>query len=134
MGDSETKRKKFYGLIKLNPCFLTITLNATFSQPNTGHHLIISIMIYGGASIMMWGGFSAAQPGRLVKIYRVKRMQQNTLKSGRENHLETEACSPARHQPLHRDDLNNLETEPKLQSYLEFVTLMLLGPIQLDTT
>lgn len=56
VGDFETKWKSLYGLTKQYATFLTITPNAIISEANTGHHLIIPNMIYGGASLMMWEG------------------------------------------------------------------------------
>lgn len=71
VGDFETKWKSLYGLTKQYATFLTITPNAIISEANTGHHLIIPNMIYGGASLMMWGGGT-------LKTCKVKLMQEST--------------------------------------------------------
>lgn len=101
VGDFETKWKSLYGLTKQYATFLTITPNAIISEANTGHHLIIPNMIYGGASLMMWGGDS--RPGRLVKIQGKINVGKYTTKL-QENLLERKAYSPERHQPQSQSD------------------------------
>ena len=142
VGDSKVNWKKVLGSDKtLIELFGHQTRCYVRQRPNTAHHHkhTISTVKHGGGKIMLWGCFSAAGPGRLVKVEGNMNAGQyhqilegNLTQSARELRpgkivFYSKTTTPSIWQKLHRNVSKTTrcsgvaKSKPRSQSNREFV-------------